>query len=84
MDIVTLNHRVQEGYYELLRPDGRTIWRRDWEDLVEPGLVVEMRMTPLKRQDPFTPSQPLTRAFTSTTEGETLNTDSDYRGGIGK
>ncbi len=40
---------VQEGYYDLLGPNGERILPRVWERVVEPGWEITMHMWPMDR-----------------------------------
>jgi len=43
----TIDPRIEDGHYELIGPDEEIILPRDWEEMIEPGWVITIRMLPM-------------------------------------
>jgi hypothetical protein len=57
LHVDVVGQQVQEGYYDLVAPDGEIILPSVWEKVVQPDLSITMRMWPLERMPrPQTPS----------------------------
>ncbi len=76
-----IKSRIIEGHYDLLSPSGDTILPALWENLVEPGWEVTMKLRPIDGYQPISkesetqglPTSDLgLTAYSSTTEPQAL------------
>jgi hypothetical protein len=47
----TIDPRIEDGRYELIGPDEEIILPRDWEEMIEPGWVITIRMLPMPESE---------------------------------
>jgi hypothetical protein len=46
-DVGAIDPCIEGGYYELVGPDEEIILPGDWEEMIEPGWVIMIRMLPM-------------------------------------
>jgi len=46
-DVGAIDPRIEDGHYELIGPDEEIILPEDWEEMIEPGWVITIRMLPM-------------------------------------
>ncbi|KAI0188537.1 hypothetical protein F4808DRAFT_466156 [Astrocystis sublimbata] len=49
---------VREGHYDVCRPDGTIILPQTWEEIIQPGWKILMKMWPMAPSDPQPPIAP--------------------------
>jgi hypothetical protein len=57
-DVGAIDPRIEGGHYELIGPGEEIILPGDWEEVIEPGWVIAIRMLPMPEPEALLPRIP--------------------------